>query len=333
MSAPRAAKASTALLAQVRATLSERRLLAGADHVLVACSGGPDSQVLLHALWSLRSEHGCRLSAVSIDHGLRSEAARELDLAQALAERLGVAFRRIAVEVASGASLQAQARRARYAALLQAASELGATRIAVGHTRDDQAETLLARLVRGSSIDGLGAIEPRRADGVVRPLLDVERSAVHAYAAQHGLSFARDPSNEDRRFLRVRIRHEWLPLLLRENPRMTQALADLADDAREASLLLQQMVEPHLALARTRAHSLRELSGPLRRRALKRLVEATLNTSLHRRHLVALERMLWVGGEVRLPGDVVARLDALGQLTFEPVSKRGRGSQRHNEEP
>jgi tRNA(Ile)-lysidine synthase len=333
----------------VRTTLLERGLFQGARRVLVACSGGPDSQALLHVLAALQREHGCVLMAAAVDHGLRPEAARELAGAERLARALGLPFHGLRVEVPPGASLQAQARAARYAALLACAHAHGAECVAVGHTLDDQAETVLARLLRGTGLEGLAAIEPRRADGVVRPLIDAPRALVHAYGAELALEAAHDPSNDDPRFLRVRIRHGLLPALARENPRLTQALANLADDAREAASALTQQAEELLSQARSGVHILREAPGPLRRRALRRWVERELGAlardsgrepqaeargsageppkvALQRRHIVALERMLWVGGEVRLPGSVVAILDASGKkITFAPVSKRGRG--------
>lgn len=294
-------------------------------HCLVACSGGPDSQALLHLLWTLRAEHGCALTAAGVDHGLRAEAGAELGIAGSLAQSLAIPFVCLRVAVRSGASVQAQAREARYASLLACAAERGAERIAVGHTLDDQAETVLARVLRGTGIEGLAAIEPQRADGVIRPLIDAERSQVHAYVREHGLAHALDPSNQDPRFLRVRVRAELLPRLQRENPRLNQALAHLADDAREAAHALTQQADALLSQARSNVNILREAPGPLRRRALRRWVELALGVALRREHIVALERMLWVGGEVRLPGSVSARLDESGSMAFSPVEKRGRG--------
>jgi tRNA(Ile)-lysidine synthase len=208
--------------------------------------------------------------------------------------------------------------------------------VAVGHTLDDQAETVLARLVRGTGLEGLSAIEPRRADGVVRPLLDAERALVHRYVREVELDAAQDPSNEDRRFLRVRIRHQLLPALSRENPRVPQLLAHLADDAREGAEALAGLAEAVLSQARSAEDGLRvlrEAKGPVRRRALRRWAEQESGAVLQRHHILALERMLSVGGEVRLPGDMVALLDATAGLTFRSVSKRGRGERRRIQEP
>ena len=152
MSTSSSAPQLSSLLARVRTTLEARGLFSGARRVMVACSGGPDSQVLLHALWSLRDQHRCALIAATVDHGLRPEAASEAAPVRALAAELELEFVGLSVEVAQGASLQARAREARYAALLSCAAGQGAERVAVGHTLDDQAETVLARLLRGAGL-------------------------------------------------------------------------------------------------------------------------------------------------------------------------------------
>jgi len=307
-------------------------LLGSAQRLLVACSGGPDSQALLHVLWRLRDEHRCELLVASVDHGLRDDAQHDVAVAGRLATSLGLAFHPLRVEVATGASRQAHARAARYQALLACGAEQRAERLAVGHTLDDQAETVLARLLRGTSVEGLSAITPARADGVVRPLIDAERSLVHAYVTEHGLEHVRDPGNANSKYQRTRLRHELWPLLMRENPRLNRQLANLADDARDAGALLGLHADTLIASAARDLQALRDASGAERRRALKRWVERQTGSALQRQHVVALERMLWVGGEVRLPGSVLARLEA-GRLTFVPVSKRGRGMQRPNIEP
>jgi tRNA(Ile)-lysidine synthase len=312
----------------VRETLRERALLRGVDTLLVACSGGPDSQALLHALAALRPEHGCKLLAASVDHGLRPDAAEDVAVAGRLAAALEVPFVALRVEVASGPSRQAHARVARYAALLACAHERGAQAVAVGHTLDDQAETVLARLLRGTGVEGLAAIDPRRPDGVLRPLIDAPRSLVRAYCAEHELAFASDPSNVDPRYLRTRIRERLVPALLAENPRACEALAHLADDARDAAALLSAQSDAQLARFAGDLRQLRACPAAEQRRVLKRLVEREMGIELRRRHVAALQRALLVGGEVRLPGGVSARLEAAGTVSFATVSKRGRGTQR-----
>jgi tRNA(Ile)-lysidine synthase len=297
---------------------------------LVACSGGPDSQALLHVLHALREEHGCALSVAGVDHGLRADAWRELELAKDLASQLSLDFVVLRVVVPAGASRQAQARKARYAALLAHARDRGAQRIAVGHTLDDQAETVLTRLLRGSGLEGLGATAPKRADGVVRPLLDAPRALVHAYIRAMGVPCARDPSNQDPRYLRVRVRNALLPALSAENPRIAEHLAQLADDAREAGELLAGRTESALARAQGDVRALREEPSLVRRFALKREIERQTGAPLARAHLTAVERMLLEEGRghVRVPGDVVVSIGREGALSLEAVTKRGRGNRR-----
>jgi len=200
--------------------------------VLAACSGGPDSAAMLLALARLANELDFGLEAASVDHGLREDAARDVEIAAEQAASAGVPFHGLRVEVAAQGSLQAAARSARYAALHELAVRLGAARIAVGHTLDDQAETVLLRVLRGSGLSGLAGVTPRRADGVIRPLIDCRRADVAAFAASRCTRIANDPSNVDARFERVRIRSEVLPRLSAENPVVVEHLADLADEAR-----------------------------------------------------------------------------------------------------
>lgn len=281
---------------------------------MVACSGGPDSAVLLHVLTRLAPELDLRLWVASVDHGLRPDAARDVAVARELADRLEVPFSALRVEVPSGgASLQAKARAERYRALLKEADRIFADRVAVGHTLDDQAETVLSRLLRGSGLGGLAGIAPRREDGVVRPLLDCRRAEVHAHAERFGLPFVRDPSNEDPAFERVRLRTHVLPALHAEGPRVTEHLAALADEARE----VEGMVRGLAARLRDEAQDgdalrvsvLREAPSPVRAQCLEQWVRQITGGPARRAHVRALEALLSGRGEVLLPGGrVVARL-------------------------
>lgn len=288
---------------KVRRTVRERELLQVGDHVLVACSGGPDSTALLHVLHQLRRELGITLSASSIDHALRPESASEVDRVGAFAKELGVPFYPSRVEVTGqGASIQAEARLLRYEALRRIAASRDASIIAVGHTRDDQAETVLARMLRGAGLRGLSGIEPRRADGVVRPLLDCGRSEVRTYALEHALPFVDDPSNHQRAFERVRIRHEVLPALLREDPRIVEHLSALSDEAAEINAYLDgQLPElPPIGERVIPAEALAELAPPLRIRWLRSWISRETGLSSSRSHLTELSRLLTGGGEVLL---------------------------------
>jgi len=203
----------------------------GLNAVVVALSGGPDSSALLHALW--RASAGLRLSllAVHVDHGLRPEAAAQAEHAARFAAELRLPVE--VVRVAPRGRGEDAAREARHRALEAVAARLEAATIALGHTADDQAETVLLHLLRGSGVQGLGGMSQR--DGLrFRPLLDVTRSQVETYCARQGLSPVHDASNDDVRFTRNRVRHELIPLLeSRFNPRASEALRRLARAARE----------------------------------------------------------------------------------------------------
>lgn len=216
------------------ATLARRVLVDDAelqpgDLVLCAVSGGPDSSALLHVLAGLRSRLGLRLAACAVDHGLRAEAAGEIELAAALARQLDVPIDVERVTVDPGGNLQARARAARHAALRDVASRRGARYVATAHTADDRAETVVLRLLRGAGPRGLAVLPPR--DGLlVRPLVRARRSQIVAHLERHAIATAADPSNRDPRFLRVRVREEVLPLLAELAPRIVASLCDLADD-------------------------------------------------------------------------------------------------------
>ncbi|HZL17608.1 MAG TPA: tRNA lysidine(34) synthetase TilS [Polyangia bacterium] len=216
-------------------TIAARALFQPGDRVLVAVSGGPDSMALLHALWEARARLEIDLEVVGIDHGLRPEAARELDLVSARAEALELPFLRLGVDVVRerrrGVSLQDAARRARLGALAALAETRGARRVALGHQADDQAETVLFRILRGTGMHGLGGIPYERVP-FVRPLLDVRRSEVLRYLRRRAIPFVEDPSNADLRFARARLRHQILPRLAEENPQVVGALLALAAAAR-----------------------------------------------------------------------------------------------------
>ena len=217
------------LITIARAALRDHGLVPRGTSVLLAVSGGPDSMALLHVMSLLRARHGFGLFAHGVDHGLRAEAARELDVAQHFARDLDVPFSRTQVNVKAGGNLQARARDARWGALRAAASRLGADRIATGHHADDRAETLLIRLLRGTGARGLAVLPPADGDRI-RPFLRARRPDIDAHIERHHVPFATDPSNRDPRFLRARVRMQLLPELERLSPRIVEHLCALADD-------------------------------------------------------------------------------------------------------
>ena len=248
---------SSALLPRVRRFIDRHRLWQPGDRVVAAVSGGGDSVALLWILQELHRDGAVHLAGVAhFNHQLRASAARDEAFCRALAARLGVPFfveradvvglarqRRCSVEVA--------ARRARYAFLEGARVASGARHIAVAHTRDDQAETVLLRLVRGAGTRGLrGALPVRGA--VVRPLLDCSRDELRAHLTAGAEPWLEDETNADLGHPRNRVRHELLPLLAaRYRPSVARVLARTADIAAHDDALLERLAEQALAVALT----------------------------------------------------------------------------------
>ncbi len=245
---PGEAGTRSGLEAAVREALRRHRLAARGDRVLVALSGGPDSVALLHALWVLSGELGITVCAAHLDHRLRGRAsAADAAFARSLARRLGVRFLSGAADVRLAAargkrSLETAAREARQLFLARAARRLACGAIATGHTRDDQAETVLMRLLRGTGLSGLAGI-PRCNGQYIRPLLGVRREQVLAYLAERRLPHRLDRSNLDTAITRNRIRHRLLPQLAGYNPRIVETLARLADTSAEDLAVLREAAD------------------------------------------------------------------------------------------
>jgi tRNA(Ile)-lysidine synthase len=218
---------------EVARALDRDRLIAPGEGVLVACSGGPDSTTLLDALARLAPPRGLRLVAVHVDHGLREASAAEAGVVAALASSRGIPFVAIGVHVERTGSLQDAARRARHAALRAAAAEHGTGSIALGHTADDQAETVLMRALSGATPRALAGMAPR-SGALVRPLIRVWRRDTLAYCAALGIVPLDDPSNHDPRFLRTQVRHRLLPALEEVFPAARRRLVALAEGQRRA---------------------------------------------------------------------------------------------------
>ncbi len=224
----------------VLGTLRTRRLAGPEDPILVAVSAGPDSTALLAALAALRAAGVVGpLSALHVDHGLRAGGDEDAAACHRACERLGVPYRSVRVTVGAG-NVQAAARQARYAALRDEAGRVGAVRIATGHTRTDQAETVLLRLARGAGARGLSGIPPRRG-AIIRPLLDRARHEGLAYLERLGLGWNDDPTNATPRFARNRLRQRLWPLLLELNPAAEAALARTADLLRDDERALARL--------------------------------------------------------------------------------------------
>ncbi|HEX5431940.1 MAG TPA: tRNA lysidine(34) synthetase TilS [Bryobacteraceae bacterium] len=212
-------------------------MLARGTRVIPAVSGGADSVCLLHVLRELAPRFGAIVAGVAhLNHKLRGgESEEDERFVAEIAAKYGLPFYREEADLQrKKGNLEQAAREARRKFFAELLKQGAADRIATGHTSNDQAETVLFRIVRGCGIAGLAGILPATAEGLIRPLLDVSRAEAVDYLSSRGIAWREDSTNRDSRFARNRIRHELLPQLAREwNPRIGEALAHLADVARE----------------------------------------------------------------------------------------------------
>jgi len=297
--------------------------------VLVAASGGIDSTVLAHGVAALAGELGIELVLGHVHHGLRgAEADADAAFVGSLGLGLGVPVlaRRVAPRrLREGGSsrarptLQEAARRLRYGALDEMAAAAGAERIATAHTLDDQAETVLLRLLRGSGPAGLGGIPERSPDGrIVRPLLAVSRAELERFAALRGLLWREDASNRDPHYARARLRRDWLRGLGEAfNPRWLRAVGDLAEAQRRESEWIEPLVEHEIERRFARdgegwtlaCAGIEALPEALTRRVLRRVLhEAGAGRDVTRRHLERMRAFLRnerTGARLELPGGLV----------------------------
>lgn len=272
----------------VRRTIERYGMLAPGDGVVVAVSGGPDSLALLHLLHGLREAFDLSLHVAHLNHLLRGEAAAaDAAFVRETAERLGLPWTIEAVAVgdlarAEGLSLEEAGRTARYRFFRRVCAAAGARRVALGHTRDDQAETVLMRLLRGAGPAGLAGIPPVRDGWVIRPLIAVPRAAVEAYCREQGLEPRRDATNESTAFLRNRIRLDLLPRLeALFHPGLSASLAQTAEILRAEDEWLDAQAEGALpGLCRTEGDrlvlsvdGLGRLPLALRRRVARRAAQ------------------------------------------------------------
>jgi tRNA(Ile)-lysidine synthase len=217
-------------------TIREFGLLQAGGPVVVGVSGGPDSMALLHVLATLAGELEISLRAVYVDHSLRpDETAAEADLVREASAGLGIEFRSGKVATREyareqGLSIEAAARQLRYDLFEEAAEAAGKAVIAVGHTADDQAEEVLLRLIRGAGRSGLAGMAHRNYRGVIRPFLKIPKAVLLDYLNESSIPFLEDSSNQERDFLRNRVRLDLLPHLEKHfNPAIRETLRRTAE--------------------------------------------------------------------------------------------------------
>ena len=236
------------LVAEVQRFIEANELLRPGAKVIVSVSGGADSMALLSLLHKLESAYRLTLVVVHVNHQLRGkEAVRDDRFVERYADKLGLPFHRMDVDVKAlkqrtGLSMQHAARQLRYGALRSLCRSLAATHIALGHTADDQAETLLMRLLRGGGPAGLSGIPVKRMP-FIRPLLEAHRHSILEYLRAAGIPWVEDSSNVNRKYLRSRIRLDLMPTLRTYHPNIAQRLHHAADMLRADNDVLNQQTE------------------------------------------------------------------------------------------
>ncbi|MBU1047810.1 MAG: tRNA lysidine(34) synthetase TilS [Candidatus Omnitrophica bacterium] len=249
------------IVRKLRQTIEKFNMIRKGDKVLVAFSGGPDSCALLYILNELKKEYDISICAGHINHMLRGkESLKDEEIVKKICKDLKIPCKSVEKDInklkKKGESLEEAARRVRYGALEKIAKDLDANKIALGHNKNDQIETVLFRIVRGTGEDGLGGIPEVRALGsnveIIRPLLDIWRKDIEAYLGSKKIKPRIDSSNLDVKFFRNKIRHELIPYLEKFNPKIKEGLLKISQISKENSEYIKQNTRKILKRISTR---------------------------------------------------------------------------------
>ncbi len=314
---PRLDPATAAIRLGVRRSLEH---VPDSGVVLVCVSGGADSMALAAATCFEAEARGILVHSITVDHGLQDGSA---EIARRTAQTLadwGVDSHVETVTVTDAGGPEAAARSARYAAIDAVADRIGADLVLLGHTLDDQAETVLLGLARGSGAGSLKGMAPLSGH-YARPLLDVRREQTRASCRERGIDVWDDPQNDDHTFTRVRVRNRVLPVLEDElGPGIAEALARTAEQSREDEAAFEQMIEefieevcaPAEAGIAVEVSALAHNPAALRNRLIRYVASAEFGVSLSRTHTLAIAELVthWKGqGPIHVPGITVTRAD------------------------
>lgn len=314
------------LLTKVKDFLYNGKIIRQNEQILVACSGGPDSLALLHILYNISDELGIKLAVAHVNHMLRGQQAQaDAEFVGKFSQQLGLSSYITAIDVHTyaqdnGKSLEEAARIVRYAFLQQTAEKLGGAKIAVGHHRDDQAETLLQNLLRGSGSRGLRAMQPVTGN-IIRPLLWVARQEIEQYCLIHSLNPRMDYSNLDENFTRNRIRLKLIPWLEQNfNENIKQGLARTANIiSDEYDFLLSQTYKAWYQVARQKNNIIEldceqvsklhiAVQREIFRLAIEKIQDHIRGISFyHVEKLIKQNNGGKVGSILELPGGLIAR--------------------------
>ncbi|WP_042171289.1 tRNA lysidine(34) synthetase TilS [Paenibacillus gorillae] len=285
------------LLQQVRSTAEQEGLWAKGDALIAAVSGGPDSMALLHLLSRLAAEQDLTVTVAHVNHGFRkAESAAEAKMVEQYAAQLGLAFEMTELDMPAyieetGMNPSAASREKRYAYLLETAERRGAATIALAHHGDDQAETVMMRLLRGTGLTGLSGMAIKRREKnvqLIRPLLRMNKSDLMQYCSEHEVPYCLDSSNNERYYFRNVIRLDVLPYLTQFNPQLSQSLRKLADVAGAEDDWMEQQAEERFAElvasspgeCKVRSSDLTSLPVALQRRLIKLILNYLSNNTV-----------------------------------------------------
>lgn len=289
------------MLNKLERFIREHHLIIPGDQIICAVSGGADSVALLMGLYLLRQKLGITLEAAHFNHGLRgAESDEDEAFVRDFCDGLGITIHCGSGQVVPGKKgLESAAREARYGYL----TSLGG-KVATAHTADDNAETVLMHLIRGTGLKGLGAIAPAR-DGIIRPMLGITREQLLEFLEEYHLRYRIDSSNLGDAFLRNRIRHHLMPLMIQENPRIAENLSAMALRLRldEAALRELAVYEEPLSVV-----DLAAKPAALRYRILERFLKKNGVPEPESEHLRQADSLVFSkspSARIRLPGGVI----------------------------
>lgn len=296
------------MLNKLRRFIKRYDMIRPGDTVIAAVSGGADSVALLFAMYLLKDSLGIALEAAHFNHGLRGEESdRDVEFVRSLCGRYDIPFHLGSGSVRAGEKgLEAAARDARYAYFATLSGK-----IATAHTADDNAETVLMHLVRGTGLKGLGGIAPVRGN-LIRPMLGIQRQEVLEFLEEYHLSFVEDSSNRTDAFLRNRLRHHVMPLLRKENPRLAENLSAMALSLREDETALET-----LTVTEPDAEVLRGVPAAVRSRSIAAFLKRNGVKEPEAEHIALTEKLIFSNkpsAKADLPGGVTVARE-YGKLT------------------
>ncbi len=326
---------------QVLQTVFKYNMISSGDKVLAAVSGGADSVCMLHILNRLKSDLGFQLACAHVNHGLRGEAAdKDEKFVKDLCKRLGIKCYTKTVDVAVLAekeklTVEEAGRIVRYDFFAELKEKHGFSKVATAHNKNDNAETVLMRIIRGTGIDGLSGILYKREDGVIRPILDVSRAEIEEYCKIYNLEYCTDATNFDNDYTRNKIRNELIPFIEREfNSRVSDSLVRLANSAEEDSGFMQGYAErlyarlgsplPGKSPNAIHIESFKMVQRSIGARILRLAAEKSAKgVKLERKHIDDIYNLLdkTTGTSIDLPRGIKVMVN-YGWLTFEGTVDR-----------